>query len=58
MAKRRCEDCRTRVRVAGGIGDMWGGSGPSEGLTLSFDDGDDRFLCFDCIEALEDADSG
>jgi hypothetical protein len=55
MAKDRCEECDRRVRVAGGIGDMWSGGGPSGGMTLVFDDDSERFLCFDCIAAIEDA---
>ena len=58
MSKARCEECGARVRVAGGIGDMWTGGGPSGGMTLEFDDGGEHFLCFDCIEALPDDPSG
>lgn len=54
MAKQRCEGCAERVRVAGGIGDMWSGGGPSGGMTLEFADGSEHFLCFDCIEDLPD----
>lgn len=54
MAKQRCEECGERVRVAGGIGDMWSGGGPSGGMTLEFADGSEHFLCFDCIETLPD----
>ncbi|NHN43377.1 hypothetical protein G9C85_17305 [Halorubellus sp. JP-L1] len=49
-----CEGCGRRVRVAGGIGDMWNAPGPSGGMTLEYDDGREEFLCFDCIEALPD----
>lgn len=49
-----CEGCGERVRVAGGIGDMWNAPSPSGGMTLAFDDGGERFLCFACIEALPD----
>jgi hypothetical protein len=56
MAKDRCDACDRPVRVAGGIGDMWSGGGPSGGMTLVFDDGRERFLCFDCIAAIEDTD--
>lgn len=56
MATRRCDECGTRVRIAGGIGDMWSGGGPSGGMALTFDDGSERFLCFDCIERLDEAD--
>lgn len=49
-----CDSCGKRVRVAGGIGDMWTSTGPSGGMTLEFDDGREAFLCFDCIEALPD----
>jgi hypothetical protein len=49
-----CDGCGKRVRVAGGIGDMWTATGPSGGMTLEFDDGSEEFLCFDCIESLPD----
>jgi hypothetical protein len=49
-----CDDCGKRVRVAGGIAGIWGGTGPSGGMTLEFENGSERFLCFDCIEALPD----
>jgi hypothetical protein len=52
MGTERCDECGTRVRVAGGIGDMWSSGGPSGGLTLEFDDGSEQFLCFDCIDGL------
>lgn len=56
MAKDHCDECGAAVRVAGGIGDMWSGGGPSGGMIVVFDDGAERFLCFDCIEALDGAD--
>jgi hypothetical protein len=54
MGKARCDECDARVRIAGGIGDMWSGGGPSGGMTLAYDDGTERFLCFDCIAALDE----
>jgi hypothetical protein len=54
MSSKRCEGCGDRVRVAGGIGDMWNAPSPSGGMTVEFDDGSEFFLCFECIEALPD----
>jgi len=49
-----CDGCGDRVRVAGGIGDMWNAPTPSGGMTIEFADGDEAFLCFSCIDALPD----
>ncbi|WP_435123838.1 DUF7561 family protein [Halobaculum sp. D14] len=55
MAKRRCDGCGQRVRVGGGIGDLWSfESGSTRGLTLELRDGAERFLCYDCIDRLPD----
>ncbi|WP_254545435.1 DUF7561 family protein [Halomarina pelagica] len=55
MARKRCDGCGERVRIAGGIGDLWSfEGGPSGGMTLEFADGTEYFLCFDCIERLPD----
>lgn len=42
------------MRIAGGIGDMWNAPGPSGGVTVTFEDGSERFLCFACVEVLPD----
>jgi len=53
MASARCDGCGRKVRVAGGIADLWSFDlGPSGGVTLELDDGGERFLCFDCLESL------
>jgi hypothetical protein len=49
-----CENCGTRVRVAGGIGDMWNPPAPTGGLTVEFETGGEAFLCFACLEKLPD----
>ena len=57
MSGQSCDGCGDRVRVAGGIANLWTlEPGPSGGLTLELDDGSEHFLCFPCLEALpEDA---
>lgn len=53
MARRSCEACGRKVKIAGGIGDLWSFDyGPSDGMTLEYEDGREYFLCFDCIEQL------
>ena len=55
MSTQRCDGCGRRVRVGGGIGDMWSfETGSTDGLTLELADGTEHFLCYDCIEALPD----
>jgi hypothetical protein len=55
MGKQTCDGCGRRVRVAGGIANLWSfDPGPSEGLALELADGSDWFLCFDCIDRLPD----
>ncbi|MFC7156487.1 hypothetical protein ACFQPA_13640 [Halomarina halobia] len=55
MARKRCDGCGQRVRIAGGIGDLWSfEGGPSGGLTLELADGTEYFLCFDCLGRLPD----
>lgn len=57
MSSQACDGCGDRVRVAGGIANLWTlEPGPSGGLTLELDDGSEHFLCFSCLKALpEDA---
>ena len=53
MAGRACDGCGDRVRVAGGIANLWTlEPGPSGGLTLELADGSEHLLCFDCLERL------
>jgi hypothetical protein len=55
MARRACDGCGDRVRVAGGIGDFWSFEAEtSGGMTLELADGSEHFLCFACIERLPD----
>ncbi|WP_313692586.1 DUF7561 family protein [Halorarum halobium] len=53
MAKQACDGCGRRVRVGGGIGDLWSfETGSTDGLTLELADGTEHFLCYDCIDRL------
>ncbi|WP_430503419.1 DUF7561 family protein [Haloparvum sp. PAK95] len=53
MATEPCEVCGTKVRIAGGIGDLWSFAFEStQGMTLELTDGSEFFLCFDCMERL------
>jgi len=53
MASEPCDVCGTKVRIAGGIGDLWSFAFEStQGLTLELVDGSEFFLCFDCMERL------
>ena len=53
MAKRRCDGCGTKVKIAGGIGDFWSFDfTPTGGMILELADGSEHFLCYDCIERL------
>ena len=55
MAKRACDGCGRRVRLGGGIGDLWSFErGSTDGLLLELADGTEHFLCYDCIDRLPD----
>ncbi len=55
MTSRRCDGCDTKVKIAGGIGDLWSLSwGPTGGMLLELADGSDHFLCLDCVDRLPD----
>ena len=55
MTTRRCEGCSAAVKIAGGIGDLWGFSfGPTGGMILELADGTEHFLCLDCVDRLPD----
>lgn len=55
MGKQTCEGCGNRVRIAGGIANLWTlEPGPSGGLTLELADGSEHFVCFSCLERLPD----
>jgi len=51
-----CEACGARVKIQGGIANIWTFTGDDGGgMTLEFDsDGSEHFLCFDCIDRLPD----
>ncbi|PSP47269.1 hypothetical protein BRC75_10325 [Halobacteriales archaeon QH_7_69_31] len=53
MASDPCEACGADVPIGGGIAGFWS-SAPrgTGGMTLTFHDGREFFLCFDCIEDL------
>ena len=53
MAKRRCDGCDKRVKIAGGIGDLWGFNfGPTGGMIRELTDGTEPFLWLDCVDSL------
>jgi hypothetical protein len=56
MATDPCDGCGERVKIAGGIANLWTLENDSTGgMTLEFDaDGSEHFLCFDCMERLPD----
>lgn len=57
MASEPCDGCGRSVTIAGGIANLWSFRGTETGgLTLTFDDGSEFLLCYDCIDRLpEDA---
>lgn len=55
VASKDCDGCGRRVRIAGGVDDLWTfDAETSKGLTLELTDGSEHFLCFDCVEELPD----
>ena len=55
MSSQRCDGCGRKVRVAGGIADLWSfDRGPTDGITLELADGSEHFLCYECIDRLPD----
>lgn len=55
MASEPCDACDRRVRIAGGIANLWSFEGDrTGGLTLTLPDGSEHFLCFDCVDRLPD----
>ena len=55
MSSQRCDGCGRKIRVAGGIADLWSfDRGPTGGMTLELADGTEHFLCYECIERLPD----
>jgi len=55
MTTQRCDGCDTKVKIAGGIGDIWSFDfGPTDGMILELADGSEHFLCLDCVDQLPD----
>ncbi len=54
MATESCDGCGRRLRVAGGIADIWSSGDEATGLALDLEDGSTHLLCYPCIEALPD----
>lgn len=55
MTGERCEGCDRSVPVAGGIANVWTlGGTQTGGMTLELTDGTEHFLCFECIDELDD----
>jgi hypothetical protein len=53
MASDSCEACGADVPIGGGIAGFWSSEPEGTGgMTLSFPDGREFFLCFDCIDDL------
>lgn len=53
MATKRCDACGDRVRIGGGIADLWNFEFTStQGMTLELTDDTEHFLCFECMEQL------
>lgn len=55
MAYQGCDGCGIRVPIAGGISAIWSfDQETTGGMTLTFEDDSEHFLCFDCIDQLPD----
>lgn len=55
MSPDHCEGCGQRVSVAGGIANVWSfGSRHTSAMTLELADGTEHYLCFQCIDELDD----
>lgn len=56
MTTEPCEGCGQAVHIAGGVANLWDReAGHGGGMTLELDDGSERFLCFDCLDALPES---
>lgn len=50
-----CDGCGEEVAVSGGISGLWNlDQDRTGGLSLTFEDDSEHFLCFDCIDELPD----
>lgn len=55
MSPDTCDGCDRRVSVAGGIANVWSfGDRRTSAMTLELADGSEHYLCFDCVDELED----
>lgn len=55
MGKQTCDGCGERVSIGGGISAIWSFTPePTGGMTLTFEDGSEHFLCFECIDTIPD----
>jgi hypothetical protein len=49
----RCDGCGREIQVAGGIANFWTmDHTETGGIYLEFSDGEERLVCFECLEAL------
>ena len=55
MASAVCNGCGVNVPIAGGIAAIWSFEPEkTRGMTLTFEDDSEHFLCFECIDQLPD----
>jgi hypothetical protein len=55
MATQRCDGCGEKVKIAGGIANLWTlEADRTGGIELELADGSEHFLCFACIDELPD----
>lgn len=55
MSPDTCEGCGREVSVAGGIANVWSfGGRKTSAMTLELADGTEHYLCFDCVDELDD----
>ena len=58
MVRDTCDGCGRRIRVAGGMENLWtfgqddGSTGTA--MTLELGDGSEHLLCYPCLEVLPD----
>jgi len=55
MATQRCDACGDRVKIAGGIANLWTFEADrTGGIELVLADDSEHFLCFACMDRLPD----
>ena len=53
MASETCDGCQRDVRIGGGGENLWTLEGNNTGgMTIELEDGEEYFLCFECLEEL------